>query len=311
MNRRISIAIGPELTEFGSWNWIGKGLLDSLGPQFDTSVFSDVHEIRYADVIVFIKFKPPLDALKKLRQSGTQCVFIPIDVYGSAAEIDGDVESLKQLNLVLVHSHRLLRFFQSHCVTAYLDHPLKFVLPVPRASLVEGPLLWIGRRCNLQPVVDWFNQAAPKQDLWILTNTEGSDFQPQSAGFHEPRRVRGKTWSEHLHLEWLAHAGLAIDVKGNDFRSRHKPPAKAFDYLASGIPVLTNRGSSTAIEMTRRGLTPLTTDAWNVDAKPLTTDTRHHYASAVRQWADPDNVWNCCRELLMNTVQDGVPDAES
>jgi hypothetical protein len=297
------VAIGPELTEFGSWNWIGKGLLESLSPYVQTRIFSDACQPQFSDVIVFVKFKPPLSVLQLLRRNGSRLVFIPIDIYGSAAEIDADRESLKLFDLVLLHSHRLLRYFDAAPRVAFLDHPLKYTLSVPRLHPVEGPLLWIGRRCNLSPIVNWFNQNAVNDDLWILTNFDGEDFSREHLGFLRPRGIRLGEWNEPIHLEWLAQAGTAVDIKGHDFRSRHKPPAKAFDYLASGIPVLTNLGSSTALEMTYRGLEPLTTALWRVNDRQITADYIQHCTNTVRQVATPECVWSFCRNLLQELIQ--------
>lgn len=304
MNSGLCVAIGPELTDFGSWNWIGKGLEASLRPFVHTRIFSDACELPCADLIVFVKFKPSLCVLQTLRRNGSRLAFMPIDISGSATEIDADRASLKCFDIVLVHSRRLLRYFNAAARVEFVDHPLKYILPIPRLHSVAGPFLWIGRRCNLPPVVAWFNQTEMDDDLWVLTNADGKDLQREHLGFVRPGRIRLEKWSERVHLEWLAHAGIAIDVKGHDFRARHKPPAKAFDFLASGIPVLTNQGSSTALEMTYRGLRPLTTDLWCPDDR-ITTDYVQQCANTIRQVAAPEHVWSICRDLLLELIPPG------
>ena len=62
-----------------------------------------------------------------------------------------------------------------------------------------------------------------------------------------------------------AAARAAIDVKGNDFRSRHKPPAKAIDFLASGVPLAMNHDSSPVEHLARMGFEvadPRDTERW-------------------------------------------------
>ena len=38
------------------------------------------------------------------------------------------------------------------------------------------------------------------------------------------------------HQDWLGMARAALNIKGTDFRSRHKPATKAYDFIAPGIP---------------------------------------------------------------------------
>ena len=60
--------------------------------------------------------------------------------------------------------------------------------------------------------------------------------------------------------------GAAIDIKGDDFRSRHKPPAKAIDFIASGVPLAMNPDSSMVEHLARMGFdvaSPLDTERGN------------------------------------------------
>jgi hypothetical protein len=60
-------------------------------------------------------------------------------------------------------------------------------------------------------------------------------------------------------------ARAVIDIKGQDIRSRHKPPAKGIDVIASGVPLAMNPDSSTAEHLARMGFevaSPLDTDRW-------------------------------------------------
>jgi hypothetical protein len=291
------VAIGPELPEFGSWNWLGIGLRDALQSTYQTSTFTDLRQPPAADVVVFLKFKPPLETLKQLRRQNCRLIFLPVDVYGSASEIDLDIESIGCFDLVIVSSRRHLRYFNSMANVEYVDHPLKYVLPKPRETWTRGPSLWIGRQCNIGPVVDWANQQA-ELDLWILTESEERELSPKDLGFHNPKNVRVGTWSESKHIDWLAQASVAVDIKGNDFRARHKPPAKAFDYLASGIPVLTNQGASVALEMAERNLKPLyRLPTGRSDS--VSADYLARCASAVQLTAKPDFVWQQMTQLVL------------
>src|SRR5262249_22503917 len=77
--------------------------------------------------------------------------------------------------------------------------------------------------------------------------------------------IRIEEWTRELHVERTAQARAALDVKGQDFRSRHKPPAKAIDFLASGVPLAMNPDSSPVEHLARMGFelaSPLNTERW-------------------------------------------------
>ena len=74
-----------------------------------------------------------------------------------------------------------------------------------------------------------------------------------------------ENWSAERQIELTAQARAAIDIKGEDFRSRHKPPAKGIDFIASGVPLAMNPDSSTVEHLARMGFevaSPLDTERW-------------------------------------------------
>lgn len=256
MSNRRTLSIGPELPDFGSWNWLGTWIVQVLSERFDVSTFCNIENPPDADVIIFLKFKPSVAQLARLSQR-SRLVFIPVDIYGSAMEIDLDLESFRHLRLVILHTRRLGRYFAGVVEAVYMDHPLKYALPKIRMDAVDGPLIWIGKLCNLGSVIPTVTELARSQEISILTDIEQDKCRPQDVGLPENKNIRCAKWSPERHVEWTQSASAAIDVKGNDFRSRHKPPAKAMDFLASGVPVITNRGSSVDLHITELGLTPV------------------------------------------------------
>lgn len=253
-----SIAIGPELPEFGSWNWIGRDWIEMLCETYNLSTFSDLNACpRDVDAVIFVKFKPDVSGLHALSASGISIFFAPVDVYGSAEEIDEDRHSLRIVDAVLVHSPRLLRYFAGYCTVKYIDHTIKYATPEIVSGNCNGPYLWVGRRCNLSPLVAWKNQTSLDRELWILTNDvdEGgaTHVQSNSIGLKRSGSIRIEPWTPELQVDWTAMACCAIDVKANDFRARHKPPAKALDFAASGLPVASNRGSSVDLHFRQLG----------------------------------------------------------
>ena len=153
----MRVAFGPEAPAFGSWEWVGADTcraLQELG--CNTSVFRET--VPDCDIAVFVKFKPDTEELRTLRHR-CRLVYCPVDVYGSAADIDADAPSLACFDRILIHSERLRKYFAPYAAVEYLDHHLKFITSaVPAVRPPDGPLLWIGNRSNLPPMVDWVNR---------------------------------------------------------------------------------------------------------------------------------------------------------
>ncbi|MCA9031885.1 MAG: hypothetical protein KDA66_13810, partial [Planctomycetaceae bacterium] len=254
----MKIAFGPQADKFGSWKWIGQDLVDELGPE-RAAVFRYV--IPPCDVVIFIKFKPSLPHLKALKPS-RKLVYCPVDIYGSAAEIDADWESLQQFDCIICHAASLQKYFSAYSRTALLDHHVKFTAPLPTERQINGPILWTGNAANLPPLVGWCNTHQLPEELWILTNLDRESVTSSELGFRGNSRVRIENWSPEKHREWAGLARLALDIKGTDFRARHKPPTKAFDCIASGLPFAMNADSGPAAEIASRGFQLATPDDW-------------------------------------------------
>src|SRR5205823_4435613 len=130
-----------------------------------------------------------------------------------------------------------------------------------------GFIVWVGVRTNLPPLVEWANAHPLAGTLLVLTNPEDPQHvpRPEQLGFRQPERVLVKRWTPEEHLACVAKACAAIDIKGEDFRSRHKPPAKAIDFIASGVPLAMNPGSSPVEHLADLGFevaSPLDPDRW-------------------------------------------------
>lgn len=281
---RLRVAIGPELSEFGSWNWIGCDLVDSLREQHQVLVFSDVAEPPEADVIIFLKFKPSSTCLEHLGQS-TRLIYVPVDVYDGIWHIEADRKALICFDLIIVHCQRLVRYFVPMSLTNFVDHSLKYISRQTVMPKLDGDLLWVGRSCNIGPVVHWANNLSLDRRLRILTNDVADLADPRQLGFTRRNEVIVETWSEIRHITALDSTIAGLDVKGSDFRSRHKPPAKVLDYLASGLPVIVNQGGSADFHLRTIGITPLYSE------------------SGVPQWENIDfsDVRNTA-EVLRNTL---------
>jgi hypothetical protein len=244
------VAIGPCMEGFGSWDWLGADLARGLGEDFRVSVFS--HDPPAADVTIFIKQFAPLDVLRSLAPK-TQILYCPVDAYGSAAEIDADAERLLLCRRIIIHAPRLRPYFQSYARVESLEHHVKHTIPTRGDVITDGPILWVGVRSNLAPLVAWVNDHPLPRPLVVLTNPERSEDlrDPANFGFRPTTAVQLATWSPQTHRDWLSRCSGALDIKGDDFRARHKPAAKALDFLASGLPLAMNPTAS-SVETVRR-----------------------------------------------------------
>lgn len=251
--KKAVVAFGPIMPGFGSWEWIGAEMADALQGRFRTVTFCD--EVPECDLVVFVKFRPDDDAFRRIADRSA-IIFCPVDGYGMASHIDADEPILTLCDRIVVHCHRLRKYFAPYAETRYLDHHLRFTAPLRTEPLREGPFVWAGVHSNLPPLVEWVNRNPLPEELWVLTNSNSDASHPEDFGFRSDRRVRVERWTPERQREWTGLARAALDVKGEDFRARHKPPVKAFDFIASGVPFATNSWSSPADHLSGLGFSP-------------------------------------------------------
>lgn len=279
-----TVAVGPVMPGWGSWDWVGTFLVKQLASHYQTLTF-EPWEVPDADTVVVIKHAPPSDWVEDVIPRSA-LVYCPIDHYGEASEIDADADWLRRCSRVLVHCRRLQQHFAPLALTSYVDHPLKFATPTRRTYRTVGPLLWVGVRSNVPPLVAWVNAHPLPAPLDVLTNPEtpGQVPTPAELGFRPDREVRLHEWTPERHLEFTAGARAALDIKGDDFRNRHKPPAKALDFVASGLPLAMNPGTSPVEHLAALGLkvpSPLDVDTWL--SEKYWKQTRHVGERLVRE----------------------------
>src|SRR6266540_621306 len=190
-----TLAVGPVMPGWGSWDWVGAFILKHLNGPCRTSSFKP-WEIPTADVVVIVKHAPPIEWIESVfRRSAV--VYCPIDSYGDPVEIDVDAVWIRKCARVVVNCHRLTPYFAPLAETAYIDHPIKFATRTRKAYRADGPLLWVGVRTNLPPVVAWVNAHPLPAPLDVLTNLEKVGKVPTATelGFRPDRDVRVHEWS--------------------------------------------------------------------------------------------------------------------
>lgn len=264
--RRPPVAFGPVAEGWGSWDWVGADIRRELARQgLDAREFA-AWDVPDAAVVVLVKHAPP-PAWAEAVARRSALVYAPIDRYGSAGEIDADAGLLRRCARVVIHCERLRRYFEPYAAVEFMDHHVKFVASMQAEFRDEGEILWAGVRTNLPPLVAWVNSHPPPRPLRVLTNPEdpASVPTPEALGFRRGLEVAVERWTPERHLECSGSARAFLDVKGDDFRSRNKPPAKGIDAIASGLPLAIESGSSTAEHLARMGFDacpPEDVDRW-------------------------------------------------
>lgn len=261
---QLRIVAGPALEGWGSWQWLGGDLLGALDGSFSVTTFPPWH-IPLGDMLVVIKHLPPDDVWTRLPAS-LPIVYMPIDYFADDEQIALAGKWLRRCTRIVIHCERLRSFFSPYAPVSYIDHPLKFVVP-PRDYTNVGPIFWVGVRGNMPPLVNWVNCYPIPGELWVLTNPENpqAHLDPVDCGFAATAAIRMEACSREKHLSWASEARAAIDIKGADFRQRHKPAAKALDFVASGLPLAMNPDASAVEYLAPWGLrvcSPLDGERW-------------------------------------------------
>ena len=249
---RTVVAFGPAVP-WGSWQWVGEETVREL-PRYFVATRYALGEVPEADVIVVVKHLPPPSFFDRIPPRSA-ILYCPVDYYGDASQIDQDGALLRRCCRIVVHCERLRKYFSPYAPVVYMDHPVRFITTDLVEYRTEGYVLWVGVWSNLPPLVQWVNAHPLPCQLKVLTNLD--DLQayqtPADLGFCDVGAVSVEQWSEERHRELTLRAMAALDIKGDDFRARHKPPAKGIDFITSGLPLAMNPQSSTAEHLARMG----------------------------------------------------------
>jgi hypothetical protein len=265
MPRNPVVGFGPEVPGWGSWDWCGRDIQGELGKYFATLSFA-AGPIPDCDVLFIIKHALPQEIVEQMA-ARARVAYCPVDYYGGAADIDADAPMLRKCSRILVHCQGLRKYFEPYAPVEYMDHHVKFIARKRKALPRKGYILWVGVRTNLPPLIDWLNAHPVPGELRILTNLEDRNQIPtaEDLGLRGAAGVVVENWTAERHLQCLAEAKAALDIKGTDFRSRHKPPAKAIDFIASGLPLAMNPDSCVVDHLASMGfdiVSPLDSDRW-------------------------------------------------
>ena len=266
--RRISIAVGP-VSPQPSWEWVGHHLLRELAVDHRVAPFMSLHAPPGCDVLFIVKARPSGEFLEQAARSGTRVVYMPIDVYRSRREIRDDAAFLAKCDAVLCHSERLLPELAPYCRRLrYVEHHARDRLDPPSDFRERGYVLWVGGFQYVPYLLQWLRSHPLAAELKLLTDVDNpravaaasqrAESLRLDCELHEGMpRIDGHAilpWSGSLQAVMMAECKAALDIKDEtDFNQVHKPPTKAQQFVASGIPFAANRGSSAFEYFERRG----------------------------------------------------------
>jgi hypothetical protein len=228
-----------------SWEWVGADLAPLLRARHEVRFVSNYDEIAAldADWLVSIKFPPSADVVCACKRRGTRVLYFPVDYFTSPAEIAGHANLLSLFDVVAVHARPLADALAVHSRrVTIVEHYCKYALPTPNAYRADGFVLWVGHRQYVVHLGDWLMAHPLEAPLRILTNVPRR-LELAGRGASVLARATWFQWSEHAQEALFRSARAAIDIKGSDFSQRIKPPTKAQQFVASGIPIALNADS--------------------------------------------------------------------
>jgi len=260
-----TLAIGPR-TGAASWEWVGRAMAGELSADFNVVQFDSFDQVGNAELVLIVKQRPPAGFVAEALRRGSRLFFAPIDVYHDPQEIAVDAGILGACEAVLLHSEALLPALSRHCRKIVpVEHHGRFVLPAPAQFRSDGFLLWLGAFEHLPYLLHWLEHHPPSIDVRLLTNLANRSgrvaghFVAHKLGVSlriTDSRVNGypaQEWSEEAQADMMQTCRAAIDIKGDSFNQRTKPPTKAQQFVASGVPFGCNPGHPAIACFRRRG----------------------------------------------------------
>lgn len=250
----LTVAIGPR-TKYPSWNWVGEDTAAVLRKHFTVTVFE--HD-RLPDADAFLIVKRPQSArrVQTLKLSGARMIYLPIDYFESETHIEREQEFLSHCDMIGVHSDSLGRYLQRFSPVRSIDHHGKYTLDEVAPFKASGFAVWIGAMEHLPHLLQFLDHHPLEIETRILTNLDCSRAVVRAKQIAEELQVSMRIttdtingfvacpWNPALQTRMLREAKAAIDMKGDSFNQRHKPPTKAQKFVCSGLPLAMNEGES-------------------------------------------------------------------
>jgi hypothetical protein len=264
-----------------SWGWVGFDVARELSKHHDVVLYDSRSTPPPCDVLFLIKKRPTDLFVERALRNGTKLVYCPIDEYDGPEQIAADAEFLGACEIVVTHCERLIPLLRAHCSDVrFVEHHARYALDAMVGYRRRGYLLWIGG-CQYVPfLLAWLERHPLAHELKILSDFENDRARAlarehaQAMGLRlemdaDTTSIAGHRvyrWSEERQRQMMGECRAALDVKMTRFfNQQHKPPTKAQQFVASGIPFAVNADSYSAEYFRDRGFdvaSPLETERW-------------------------------------------------
>lgn len=265
--RRV-VAIGP-VREVPSWDWVGFDTARALSEYYDIVVYDSWHTPPACDALLIIKQRPPKRFLAAAEKARQKIVYCPVDTYRHGDQFARDAHMLRACAMVLVHCERLLPLVTASCSNShFVEHHTRYALNSMAAYKETGFVLWVGGYQYVPYLLKWLEDHPIGHEIKILTDVDKYWSRDRARLFAAEigttlRTLRDRAsiaghalypWSERLQDEMMRECKAAFDIKWpRNFNQDHKPPTKAQQFIASGIPFAVNLESYSAEYFRRRG----------------------------------------------------------
>jgi hypothetical protein len=277
--RRL-VALGP-VRDVPSWDWVGFDTARELSKYYDVVIYDSWLTPPACDALFVIKHRPPAHFLAEAEMARQRIVYCPVDTYWDGEHLAQDARVLRACTMVLLHSERLLPLVTPYCSNShFVEHHTRYALNTMADYKERGFILWIGGYQYVPYLLKWLESHPIGHELKILTDVDkywsrdrarlvaaeiGTTFRPS----RHATSIAGHAlypWSERLQYEMMRDCKAALDIKWTEnFNQYYKPPTKAQQFIASGIPFAVNAESYSAEYFRLRGFevsSPLDTARW-------------------------------------------------
>ena len=245
------VAIGP-VANLPSWDWVGIDTINELSKYYQVEVFNSFHCLPGASVIVVVKKMPPTNFMQQACDNHKNVIFMPIDYFAGEEQIQSCASILGQCKLVISHADSLIPHFRKYAPTYPIEHTSKYALLNTVSYKPEGFILWVGGYQFTPYILRWLRDHPLGNKIVFCTDYKNERAIAKAeeiatyfkVSFNALQQFEMHEWSESTQAQLMSDAKAAIDIKGNDFSQRHKPPTKGQQFVASGIPFAVNKGNN-------------------------------------------------------------------
>lgn len=265
-----TLAIGPQLSNMPSWNWVGEDTAKELEKYYAVIKFRSLDNIPQSDYLMLVKHPLRKIPIQKIKQRKTKVIYCPIDFYHNPEQLKQDENFLRNCDAITLHCEKWMPYFKIYNPNLYfVEHNGKYTLSKIQEYKKDGFVLWIGSLQYVPFLIDYVTKNNLNYEIVICTDISNERAKAGALKLCRELRIRLDissdkshingikcfNWSEETQRRLMLECKAAIDVKSTShFSQCHKPPTKAQKFISSGIPFAINKESYSYEYFSSRGL---------------------------------------------------------